>query len=166
MSPLNHNEAGEANLLCIYLRRNVMTHSASVISVMSLSPFLEDHTALEHLFVSGGWDHSRKWLLHASFTLEAAISALQKENLPIIIAESDLRSATWRDLPQQTSVLSDPPLVIVSSQLADEQLWAEALNLGAYNVLAKPFQSDECRHVLEAAWSSWTNRHGAVPERL
>ena len=31
------------------------------------------------------------------------------------------------------------PLVIVASHLADDQLWAEALNLGAHDVLAKPF---------------------------
>jgi hypothetical protein len=31
----------------------------------------------------------------------------------------------------------------VTSRLADERLWAEALNLGAWDVLAKPFDADE-----------------------
>jgi CheY-like chemotaxis protein len=37
----------------------------------------------------------------------------------------------------------DPPMLIVTSRLADDYLWAEALNLGAYDVLAKPFDASE-----------------------
>jgi hypothetical protein len=33
-------------------------------------------------------------------------------------------------------LLPDPPVLIVTSRLADEYLWAEALNPGAYDVLA------------------------------
>jgi len=36
----------------------------------------------------------------------------------------------------------------VTSRLADERLWAEALNLGAYDVLAKPFDSTEAMRVV------------------
>jgi DNA-binding response OmpR family regulator len=43
----------------------------------------------------------------------------------------------------ESATLTDPPLLIVSSRLADEHLWAEALNLGVFDVLAKPFQSEE-----------------------
>jgi len=52
----------------------------------------------------------------------------------------------------ETLNLSDPPLLIVASRLADEYLWAEALNLGAYDVLAKPFDADEVVRVLRSAW--------------
>ena len=39
--------------------------------------------------------------------------------------------------------------------LADERLWAEALNLGAYDVLAKPFGRTEAMRVVAAAWRAW-----------
>jgi len=53
----------------------------------------------------------------------------------------------------------DPPLVIVTSHLADERLWAEALNLGAYDVLAKPFDAIEVGRILGLAWQHWQDRH-------
>ena len=48
--------------------------------------------------------------------------------------------------------MMDPPLLIVTSRFADERLWAEALNVGAYDVLAKPFERDEVNRVLTSAW--------------
>ena len=49
--------------------------------------------------------------------------------------------------------------LIVTSRLADEYLWAEALNLGAYDMLAKPFDASEVVRVLGSAWRHWTDLH-------
>ncbi len=59
--------------------------------------------------------------------------------------------------------LSDPPFLIVTSRLADEQLWAEALNLGAYDVLAKPFDAQEVNRTLSSAFFRWQDCH-AIPQ--
>jgi FixJ family two-component response regulator len=45
-------------------------------------------------------------------------------------------------LAELSSLRIVPPL-IVTSRLADSTLWVEALNLGAYDVLAKPFERSE-----------------------
>jgi len=55
--------------------------------------------------------------------------------------------------------LRDQPELIVTSRLADDRLWAEALNLGAYDVLAKPFNRDEVLRSLSLAWLSWHRKH-------
>ena len=52
----------------------------------------------------------------------------------------------------QIDTLPDPPILIVSSRLADECMWAEALNFGAYDVLAKPFDTEEVIRVLSLGW--------------
>ena len=52
----------------------------------------------------------------------------------------------------------------MTSRAADERLWAEALNLGAYDVLAKPFDRTEVMRVVSMAWMHWTAVHGAAPE--
>lgn len=135
-----------------------MKEWTGVVTVLSVSPSQEDHRALEHLFTLGEWAPC-KWALHASFTLESAVTALQEDRVPIILSECDLNPATWRDILQHVSLFSEPPLVIVTSRLADERLWAEALNLGAYDVLAKPFNRDEVYRILESAWRHWASRH-------
>lgn len=52
----------------------------------------------------------------------------------------------------ETMLLPEPPCFIVTSELADEYLWAEALNLGAYDVLIKPFDPIELIRSLSLAW--------------
>jgi FixJ family two-component response regulator len=47
----------------------------------------------------------------------------------------------------------------VTSRLADEHLWVEALNRGAYDLLAKPFDVAELKRVLNSAWFRWRDRH-------
>ena len=53
-------------------------------------------------------------------------------------------------------------LMIVTSRLADERLWAEALNLGAYDVLAKPFDRTEAMRVVAAAWRDVVRVEGVL----
>jgi len=48
-----------------------------------------------------------------------------------------------------------PPFVIVTSRLADERFWVEALNLGAYDVLATPLDTTEVTRVVSSAWLHW-----------
>ena len=65
-------------------------------------------------------------------------------------------------LTQIALVGSSPPSFIVTSRLADERLWVEALNVGAYDVLVKPFDVAELKRVLNSAWCEWRERH--VPQ--
>jgi DNA-binding NtrC family response regulator len=90
--------------------------------------------------------------------LGPALSLLKNRKVPLVICESDLGAATWRDFWAQAGALPDAPYLIVTSRLADEYLWAEALNLGAYDVLAKPFQPDEVIRAVSQAWLHRTYR--------
>jgi DNA-binding response OmpR family regulator len=76
----------------------------------------------------------------------------------VILCETDLLPGTWRDLLEHIPRTPNPPAVIVSSRLADERLWAEALNLGAWDVLARPFIPSEVFHAVSAAWRHWRNQ--------
>ena len=70
---------------------------------------------------------------------------------------------TWRDLLHVNDDAAGPPLMIVTSRLADEYLWAEVLNLGGYDVLAKPFHEENVRHVVASAGETveWRKTCGA-----
>jgi DNA-binding response OmpR family regulator len=47
------------------------------------------------------------------------------------------------------------PLLLVTSRHADENLWAEVLNLGGYDVLLKPFDGAEVTRVVAMARRQW-----------
>ena len=42
-------------------------------------------------------------------------------------------------------------VLVVTSRIADEWLWAEVLNLGGYDVLAQPFDREEVTRVVRSA---------------
>jgi hypothetical protein len=87
------------------------------------------------------------------------MEALRFHQIPVVVCNSDVMPGAWRQLLEQSKELPAPPSVIVASRLADEYLWAEALNLGAYDVLAKPLVAVEVTGVLDLALLRWRNKH-------
>jgi len=142
------------------------TDAAENVVVLSISPTEEDHTALKRILSRPESTPSTesKWTICPAFALESALPVLRENPIAIVLSERDLVPGTWKDVLAETLDLSDPPLLIVASRLADEYLWAEALNLGAYDVLAKPFDAEEVIRVLRSAWlHKCTNRE--IPNR-
>jgi DNA-binding NtrC family response regulator len=121
-------------------------------TVLSVSPAEEVHFSLQEIF-----NHSR-WKLHKTHSLPAALAIIRAQTIPVVLCETDLVPGTWRDLLDQIARALNPPAVIVSSRLADDRLWAEALNLGAWDVLARPFVKSEVFQSVSSAWRHWWNR--------
>ena len=69
--------------------------------------------------------------------------------------ERDLLPGSWSDVLVHIQSLPNAPSLIVASRLADDRLWGEALNLGAWDVLAKPFDPTEVIRSLHSAWRRW-----------
>ncbi|MBZ5581431.1 MAG: hypothetical protein LAQ30_04355 [Acidobacteriia bacterium] len=135
---------------------------AGIVTVFSVSPAEEDHVVLGQI-LTGSNGTNLKFSVEASLTLASALTVLQKSRIPIVVSERDLPPGSWKDLLDHSTHLEVPPLLIVTSRVADERLWAEALNLGAWDVLRKPFDAQEVRRVVEGAWLRWTNEHEDVP---
>jgi DNA-binding response OmpR family regulator len=79
------------------------------------------------------------------------------EQFGIILCECKLPDGNWSEILNQISGAAEEPLLIVTSRIADVSLWAEVLNLGGYDLLAKPFSRQEVRHVLTSAWVQRAN---------
>lgn len=129
-----------------------------VVEVLSVSPLAEDHQLLEHIFSHTNWR-----LLRAT-SLSGALSVLRQCAIPVVICECDLAPGTWKDMLQATAELARRPLLIVASRLADDHLWAEALNFGAYDVLEKPFHREEVTRVVRLAWLRWRDLNARPAE--
>jgi DNA-binding response OmpR family regulator len=137
------------------------TSSTRVVTVLSVSPIEEDHVVLNEAFSS----HSQwirytdsQWTLNIRRTLASAVTALRRNRIPIVLCERDLLPGTWKEMLRHSTLLPNPPLLIVTSRIADEYLWAEALNLGAYDVLPKPFVVGEVARIVSLAWLHWKHQ--------
>ena len=115
-------------------------------SALLISPVEDDHAILNALFQQNGWT------LRGTNSLSSASDLLREEATSVVITERDLPDGDWKDVLVAIHILRKPPLLIVISRMADDYLWAEALNLGAYDVLAKPLDHTEAVRVLTSAW--------------
>ncbi len=115
------------------------------IGILSISGDRSDHTALRRLV------HGMHCRLVTARTCRRALRRLTRNRISIVVCERDLPDGTWRNILDHTSACSERPFLIVTSRLADERLWAEVLNLGGFDVIAKPFNSREAGYVLQTA---------------
>jgi CheY-like chemotaxis protein len=120
----------------------------SRIRVLSISPNLEDHAALRRVLEGLTCEIS------TAVNCRQAAAQLSREQISVVFCESLLEDGTWERVLDLIRMDSNPPFLIVASRQADEQLWAEVLNLGGYDVVAKPLSPREVRHILTAA-SLW-----------
>ncbi len=118
-------------------------------NVLVISPFAENRAVLRSVLGFA------KWTVLAVESRQEAVSLLQRTEIPIVICERDLPDGNWATLFEKLSEMQRPPVFIVCSRLADDQLWAEALNRGAYDVLAVPFEADELERVVFLARQTW-----------
>jgi DNA-binding NtrC family response regulator len=85
--------------------------------------------------------------------LHPARAMLRQVDYDIILSEASLSDGSWRDVLLLAHGSGRGARVIVTDPHADARLWSEALNLGAYDVLAQPFYSPEVRRILYNACS-------------
>jgi DNA-binding response OmpR family regulator len=94
----------------------------------------------------------RGWRIAWARTRAEVRSFLDSTPVRVVIAECDLpEGGGWRELLADLCARPEPPALVVTSRLADELLWAEVLNMGGYDVLAQPLDSEEVTRVVSAA---------------
>jgi two-component system response regulator PilR (NtrC family) len=114
------------------------------------------------LFVSGHLEDARqisqmlqRLPLAVDFaeTLQQARAQLRKDEYDVLLTEAALPDGSWLDALHLARECPHDLQVIVTDPHADARLWAEALNLGAYDVIAQPFYEPEVRRILFNACS-------------
>jgi DNA-binding NtrC family response regulator len=129
-------------------------------TALLVSPYEQDRIALDQIF----WQE--KWELAAVASLDSALTFLSHTTVPLVICERELPGFTWKDVLSRTSALGHAPNVVVISSDVDEHLWAEVLNLGAHDLLAKPLSEAEVRWVVGHAFAKWQVEEGVRRPRI
>jgi DNA-binding response OmpR family regulator len=86
-------------------------------------------------------------------TLQQARAKLDQADYDVVLTEATLHDGNWLDVLHLVRDFRQSPNVIVTDPAADDQFWAEALNLGAYDLLAQPYYEPEVRRILFNACS-------------
>lgn len=124
-------------------------------SALLASNVQEDHRVLEEIFFQ------KQWMLFRTESVRDALSMLGGNEIPVVISERDVPGGGWKEILPALERLPRPPLLVVTSRLADDHLWAEVLNLGGHDVLTTPFRATELVWVMENAWRRFGFTFGA-----
>jgi DNA-binding NtrC family response regulator len=134
------------------------------VRVLAISPNQNETAVLSSIL-----GHSA-WTLETVTNLAAAKEILDSCHFHVVLCDQALPDGSWRHILQLTAAQPDPPQVIVVARDADERLWAEVLNLGAWDVLVCPFHPKEVYRTIHLAWQHWTdacrrNRPASSPQK-
>jgi DNA-binding NtrC family response regulator len=138
-----------ANPSSAAVNRSHETPCIKPVRVLAVSPFSRDHITLQSIF------NRSNWVLRTASTYAEALAILSEDVVPVVIVERDVPPYSWKDVLTKVALLTNPSRLIVASDNADPRLWGEVLNLGAYDVLAKPFKSAELFASVSSAWRAW-----------
>jgi DNA-binding NtrC family response regulator len=86
-------------------------------------------------------------------SLRHARTRLNESEYDVILTEAYLPDGKWLDVLHLARGCPRETEVIVTDPQADARFWSEALNLGAYDLLAQPFYEPEVRRILYNACS-------------
>jgi CheY-like chemotaxis protein len=138
------------------------SHPPALITVLSLSPAENDHAVLERTFRESSLTlyPNCRLTLQRSRSIASTVAAVREQRIPIVLCDLDGQPEAWSEIVQACKELSSPPCVIVTSRNADDRLWAETLNGGAFDLLSKPFDKSAVIRIIHSAWVHWQNRHG------
>jgi DNA-binding NtrC family response regulator len=122
------------------------------MTVLVLSPLEGDHSSFQAII-----GHSN-WVVFHAYDLVSAVTILQRQEIAVLLCERDLVPGTWIDALEYTKSMPNAPSVIITARSADERLWVEALNFGAWDVLSKLFDRTEVIRGVESAWQHWQDQ--------
>lgn len=120
-----------------WLLKRMGPAAAEPSSLMTVLPAEEDRRAIENIVAPC------RWTVYRATSCEEAIRFARYTRPRVLLCDAELPDGNWRRIWKALSIGRQPPLLIVASRNADESLWAQVLQAGGYDVLAKPFRSEE-----------------------
>lgn len=124
------------------------------VSALMVGEYDSDRMLVHDLFRKLGWR------LFEARDRRRAMDYLDRHPVQVVLADSGTSRWNWTRVLNDLRRLAHPPQLIVTSRMADDSLWAAVLNMGGYDVLARPFESDEVERVVASA-----RRHYDLPQR-
>ena len=101
--------------------------------------------------------------IHRAGSVHEAGLLLGRIRCRVLLCETEFAGGTWVDVLRMVQLQHPETAVVVALSRFDGRTWVEALELGCYEVLLKPFNPSELRNGLEDAY--WYARRHLHPSR-
>jgi CheY-like chemotaxis protein len=121
--------------------------SRAPVRLLAILPGPQDAEQLRGIAAGLGWS------VAVVDTPAEAIARLQADPVTAAICDQDLPHEDWREVMNRIAALPQSPCLLLASRVMDQYLWNEVIQCRGYDVVSKPFQSDELRRVVAFALS-------------
>ena len=123
-------------------------------AVLFVSPNGQDVRSLSSMLAEASME-----LIHA-IDIKTAARRLGSRLFPVVLSEAKLDDGNWLDVLHLARPVEAE--LVVTDPWADPRFWAEAINMGAFDLLVQPFQRMEVQRVLASAAAARVARAGQL----
>ena len=124
--------------------------------ILFVSPHREDATVVANML------RSLSVSIEHVADVKQARARMHSNIYDVILSAASLSDGSWLDVLDVARRENPHAEVIVTDRDADARFWAEALNLGAYDLIAQPFAPGEVQRILGNACSRASAQFRAV----
>lgn len=140
--------------------QKIVEDPARIVNALFVSPFEADHEFMQRFFTR------TKWRLYPAETYRKAALWLKSESISVIVTEKELPDGNWRDLLAEASGCPFSPVLVATYRFSEIDNLNQLLELGAYDVLAKPFDETEVSQIISFAWLRWRSKRMAARQHI
>lgn len=91
--------------------------------------------------------------IYHAYSLAEAQSLMRRTRCRVLLSDTVFSDGDWKSTLETVWRLWPRIALVVASRSIDEALWISVLELGAYDLVQKPFRAEELRCVLENAYA-------------
>ena len=108
-----------------------------------------------------------KWEIERASGYQDGVRRLSEgKSYDLIVADAELPDGSWRNLMLFVQNAGRVCEMVICSRHGDQQLWAEVIQCGAYDLLTEPLERQEVSRILRSALESGYMRRFAGAKAL
>ena len=126
---------------------------------------LVHHNSETLAMLGGALERQGMRTLHAESRAQAKLMLGGLNPAPLVFTDTQLPDGTWADILSMAEKAAQPVNVIVVARVVNTRFYVEAIETGAFDFLAPPFNATDLAYVVRSALDNVTARRAASPQR-
>ncbi|MGD0224524.1 MAG: response regulator [Terriglobia bacterium] len=116
--------------------------------------------------LKGALERQGMHIIHAQSRAQAKRVLGGRDPVPLVFTETHLPDGTWADILAVAEKAALPVNVIVVARIVDTRFYVEAIETGAFDFLAPPFNATDLAYVVRSALDNAVARRAARPHSV
>ncbi len=113
--------------------------------------------------LKGAQEHQGMSIIHAESQAQAKRLLGGLNPAPLVFTDTQLPDGTWADVLAVAEKAAQPVNVIVVARVVDTRFYVQAIETGAFDFLAPPFNASDLAYVVRSAINNVVARRAAHP---